>query len=129
MKKQLLLSLLAFIATAGSIMAQGNMQQKSPSERAKETSLKLKTDLTLTIEQAAKVYQAFEDLYTAQQKAMEEMRNSGSMDREKMKETRDKLNAERDTKLKGILTGDQMKKWTNDIEPNMHPQRRALAGN
>jgi Spy/CpxP family protein refolding chaperone len=129
MKKQLFLSLLTIVTAAGSIMAQGNMQQKSPSERAKETSLKLKTDLTLTAEQDAKVYKAFEDLYTAQQKAMEEMRNSGSMDREKMKETRDKLNIERDTKLKGILTEDQMKKWTNDIEPNMRPQRRAPAGN
>ncbi len=128
MKKQLLLSILAIIASISSIMAQGNMQQKSPAERAKETTVKLKTDLTLTSEQDAKVYQAFEELYTAQQKAMVEMRNSGSMDREKMKETRDKLNAERDTKLKDILTLDQMKKWTNDIEPNMRPQRRAQAG-
>lgn len=63
-------------------------------------------------------------MFTAQQTAMEEMRNAGTMDREKMKETRDKLNAERDLKLKAILTEDQMKKWINDIEPSMRPQRR-----
>ena len=129
MKKQLFLSLLAIVTTVGSIMAQGNMQQKAPAERAKETSLKLKTDLTLSTEQEVKVYQVFENLYATQQTAMEEMRNSGAMDREKMKETRDKLNAERDAKLKGILTADQMKKWTNDIEPTMRLQRRAPAGN
>ena len=129
MKKQILINLLAIVAAAGSINAQGNMQQKSPAERAKETSIKLKTDLTLTPEQDAKVYTVFENLYNTQQKAIEEIRNSGSMDREKMKETRDKLNAERDVKLKAILTNEQMKKWTNDIEPTMHPQRRMPAGN
>ena len=124
MKKQILLSILAIIAAAGSIMAQGNMQQKTPAERAKETAVKLKTDLTLTAEQDTKVYEVFENLFTSQQKAMEEMRSSGSMDREKMKETRDKLNVERDTKLKAILTEEQMKKWINDVEPGMRPQRR-----
>ena len=124
MKKQILLSLLAIITVVGSIMAQGNMQQKTPAERAKETAVKLKTDLTLNAVQDTKVYEVFENLYTTQQKAMEEMRNSGSMDREKMKETRDKLNVERDTKLKAILTEEQMKKWINDVEPGMRPQRR-----
>lgn len=124
MKKQILLSLLAIITAVGSIMAQGNMQQKTPAERAKETAVKLKTDLTLNAVQDTKVYEVFENLYTTQQKAMEEMRNSGSMDREKMKETRDKLNVERDTKLKAILTEEQMKKWINDVEPGMRPQRR-----
>ena len=124
MKKQILLSLLAIITAVGSIMAQGNMQQKTPAERAKETAVKLKTDLTLNAVQDTKVYEVFENLYTTQQKAMEEMRNSGSMDREKMKETRDKLNVERDTKLKDILTEEQMKKWINDVEPGMRPQRR-----
>ena len=124
MKKQLLITLFAIVAAVGSLMAQNNMQQKTPNERAKETFSKLKTALALGAEQDAKVYQVFEELYTAQQKAMEEMRNSGSMDREKMKETRDKLNAERDTKLKVILTEEQMKKWVNDLEPTMRPQRR-----
>ena len=129
MKKQLFLSLLAIVTSVGTIMAQDAMQPKKPNERAKETYFKLKTDLSLVGEQDAKVYQVFEDFYTAQQKAMEEMRNSGAMDRDKMKETRDKLNAERDAKLKAILTEEQMKKWITDVEPGMRPQRRAPAGN
>ena len=129
MKKQFFLSLIAVIAATGSIMAQGYPQQKAPAERAKETAAKLKTDLTLTADQDAKVYKLFESMFTAKQTAMEEMRNSGSMDREKMKETRDKLNAERDAKLKGILTEDQMKKWITDVEPGMRPQRRAPGSN
>ena len=34
------------------------------------------------------------------------------------------LIAIRDDKLKAILTEDQMKKWTNEVEPAMRPQRK-----
>lgn len=124
MKKQLFLSLLAIIASASSIFAQENMQLK-PHERAKETFFKLKTDLTLVGEQDGKVYQAFEDFYVAQQKARDEMKASGTMDRVKMKETRDNLTATRNARLKVILTEAQMTKWTNEIEPTMMQQRKA----
>ncbi len=123
MKKQLILILLVFITTAGSILAQGTMEQK-PNARAKETYFKLKTDLTLVGEQDAKVYQVFEDYYTTIQKVRDEMSASGSMDREKMKDNMQRVSGVRDAKLKVILTEEQMKKWVNEVEPAMHPQRK-----
>ena len=59
------------------------------------------------------------------QKSMEEMRASGNMDRDAMRATRQKLAAERDEKLKGVLTVEQLKKWTDEIEPTLRPQRPA----
>ena len=123
MKKQLFLGLLAFISTAGTLMAQDNMQPKKPHERAKETYFKLKTDLALTGEQDAKVYQAFEDYYTTMQKLREEMRASGNTGSERMKDNVEKISTVRDNKLKAALTEEQMKKWVNEIEPGMRPQR------
>jgi protein CpxP len=136
MKKQLFLGAFA-VMVAGGAMAQatgsvqaqtpsspqGMQQQKTPAERTKETLLKLQDALPFTGDQGAKSYPIFFDFYTAQQKAMEDMRASGTMDRDAMKATRDKLAAERDAKLAVIFTPDQMKKWTNEIEPSLRPQR------
>jgi periplasmic protein CpxP/Spy len=123
MKKQLFCSLLAIVTTVGSLMAQG-MDVKAPKERAMETLTKVQTSLTLTSDQAEKAYPIFENFYASQQNAMAEMRASGSMDRTKMKETRDKIAAERDAKLKTLLSQDQMKKWIDEVEPSLRPQRR-----
>ena len=124
MKKQLFLSLLAIVAAAGSLMAQGDMQQKTSSERATEITAKLKTDLLLTAGQEPKVAKAFEDYYTTMQKLREEMRAAGTVDRERMKDNMQRVSTVRDDKLKAILTEDQMKKWTNEVEPEMRPQRK-----
>ena len=124
MKKQLFLSLLAIVAAAGSLMAQGDMQQKTSSERATEITAKLKTDLLLTAGQEPKVAKAFEDYYTTMQKLREEMRAAGTVDRERMKDNMQRVSTVRDDKLKAILTEDQMKKWTNEVEPAMRPQRK-----
>ena len=124
MKKQLFLSLLAIVAAAGSLMAQGDMQQKTSSERATEITAKLKTDLLLTAGQEPKVAKAFEDYYTTMQKLREEMRAAGTVDRERMKDNMQRVSTVRDDKLKAILTEDQMKKWTNEVEPAMRSQRK-----
>ena len=55
---------------------------------------------------------------------MAAMRQSGNMDREAMREKRQQLVTERDSKLKLILTEEQLKKWTEEIEPSMRPQRQ-----
>ena len=72
---------------------------------------------------------AFTNFYTAQQKMMEDMRaGGGTPDRDKMMEGRKKLVDERDDKLKKIFTDDQFKKWKDEIEPSMRPQRPAGGG-
>ncbi len=45
-------------------------------------------------------------------------------DREQMREKTEKMNADRDEKLKKIFNEQQYKKWKEEIEPNMRPQRR-----
>ncbi|MFC4263154.1 hypothetical protein ACFOWM_09710 [Ferruginibacter yonginensis] len=125
MKKQVFLSVLAIIATVSTLFAQtGAPEQKAPNARAKETVLKLQADLGITNEQLASAYKVFEDFYTAQQNAMEELRSNGG-DRAAMKAKRDELVDARDAKLKTILTEAQMKKWKENIEPSMRPQRKS----
>lgn len=124
MKKQLLLSALAVVCCLGSVFAQGGGQQRmSAEERTKATMEKL-APLNLTADQTTKTTAVFTTFYTDQQKAMEEMRSSGNMDREAMKTKRDELTKKRNTELQAILTPDQYKKFTDELEPGMRPQRR-----
>jgi periplasmic protein CpxP/Spy len=131
MKKQFLLSLLAIAITTTTVKAQEaiaaapqNVEQKQPNERTKETLLKLQAELGISNDQSAKAYPVFEAFYTAQQKLREEMRASGSNDREKMKAGREELVTKRDEQLKEIFTEAQMKKWKEEVEPSMRSQRK-----
>ena len=45
-----------------------------------------------------------------------------------MREKMQKLQAERDDKLKKIFTDDQYKKWKDEIEPTTRPQRGGNGG-
>lgn len=124
MKKQIF-GLCALLFFSFAVMAQdGRPQRQTPEERTKTTMEKL-IDLKLTDAVKAKVEVIFNDFYNAQQKSMEEMRASGSMDREAMKAKRQELANERDRKLSLVLTPDQMKKWTDEIEPSLRPQRKS----
>ena len=123
MKKQIF-GLCALLFFSFAVMAQdGRMQRQTPEERTRATMEKL-ADLKLTDDAKVKVEGIFNDFYKAQQKSMEEMRASGSMDREAMKAKRQELANERDGKLKLVLTADQLKKWSDEIEPSLRPQRK-----
>ncbi len=132
MKKQLVLGMFAFFAMAGTAMAQEGaqgasqgqgMQMKAPNERAKETVLKLQSDLSVSNDQGGKLMEIFTNYYTQQQKAFEAMRANGG-DRESMRSTMTKLADERDVQLKALFTADQYTKWKDVVEPSMRPQRR-----
>ena len=132
MKKQLFLSLLAICSIAGTAIAQEGAQlsqqeemEKAPNTLAKEAVIKLQSDLGVTGEQGAKVYAIFEDYYTKQQKAREEMRTAGEKpDWQVMKAKSDQIDAERDEKLQPILTAEQYTKWKDGLELSMRPQRK-----
>ncbi len=123
MKKQVLILVAALFITAGSAMAQGP-QRMTVDERVELVMGKIEATLKPTEAVYASAKTVMVDFYTKQQKAMEEMRASGNMDREKMTELRKKLVEERDAKLKEIFTVEQMAKFTNEIEPSLRPQRR-----
>lgn len=123
MKKQFLLLVAAVCLSITSLMAQGNMQRQTPEERTKATIEKM-APLNLDADTKAKTEVIINEFYTAQQKAMQDMRASGSNDRDAFMAKRKELADTRDAKLKLIFTQDQMKKWSDEIEPSLRPQRQ-----
>jgi len=123
MKKQFILMLFAAIFSLTAANAQGGGgQRQTPEERTKATMEKM-APLNLDADAKNKTEVVMADFNKAQQKAMEEMRASGSMDREAMMAKRKELSETRDARLKTIFTAEQMKKWIDEIEPSLRPQR------
>ena len=124
MKKQIALSIVAMLVTVTSIMAQGHGGPRmTVEERVKAVNEKL-TDFKLAPDKLAKTDSIFTAHYTTMQKEREAMMSSGGTpDRDAMRAKMLKLNIDRDEQLKLIFTDDQFKKWKDDIEPAMRPQR------
>ena len=122
MKKQII-ALVVLLGSFAATNAQGGMQRQTPEERTKATMEKL-VPLNLNADQLAKTTVLFTDVFIKQQKAMEEMRAGGTMDREAMMAKRKEMNDARDVNLKLIFTTEQFKKFKDEIEPAMIPQRR-----
>ncbi len=120
MKKIILFIFTACILIT-SAQAQGG-QRQTPEERAAAAMEKM-APLNLDSAVKAKTNVIITDFFQAQQKAIMEMRASGNMDRETMQAKRKELAGERDAKLKLIFTETQMKKWVEEIEPSLRPQR------
>ena len=131
MKKVILLLAIA-ISGAFAVQAQGGgggFQRRTPEERLKMVKEKL-VDLKLNNEQTTKSDSTFMEYFRAQNKTFEEMRaGGGAPDRDQIREKMQKLGSERDEKLKKIFTEDQFKKWKDEIEPSMRPQRGGGGGN
>lgn len=121
MKKQVFVLFAALFLTLGSALAQG--QRMTVDERVALAMDKIEASLKPSEAVRSGAKTVLVEFYTNQQKAMEEMRASGNMDREKMMELRKKLAEDRDAKLKNIFSAEQMTKWTNEIEPGLRPQR------
>ena len=98
------------------------MQRQTPEERTRVTIEKM-APLNLDADTKAKTEVIITDFFTAQQKAMQEMRESGNSDREAFMAKRKELAEARDAKLKLIFTQEQMKKWIDEIEPGLRSQR------
>jgi protein CpxP len=124
MKKQIVLSILAFFLTIGFVTAQ---DQRGPrftvEERVKAVDEKL-AEFKLDKDKQSKTDSVFTSYYTTMQKEREAMMSGGGTpDREAMRSKMLKLNIDRDEQLKQIFTDDQFKKWKDDIEPALRPQR------
>ena len=52
------------------------------------------------------------------------MRASGSFDREAYQAKRKEWDATRDVQLKAVFTAEQFKKWQEEVEPSLRPQRK-----
>jgi periplasmic protein CpxP/Spy len=131
MKKTILFIAIALVSvvTTRAQGGGGGGQQRTPEERVKQTMERL-ADLKLDKDQTEKTTAVFKEFYEARQKMMEELRaGGGAPDREAMRSKMTKMNDERDEKLKKIFNEDQYKKWKDEIEPSMRPQRQGGGGN
>ncbi len=131
MKKQILLAAVAamFSITALNAQGGGNFQRRTPEERLKPIHEKLDSAFKLDAAKMKQVDEIFLNSFKESDKKMEEMRaGGGQMDRDAMMAARQKMNDERDAKLKEILTADQMKIWKDAIEPSTRPQRGNRGG-
>lgn len=125
MKKQIVLSTLSLVLSVGFVMAQQGQggPRLTVEERVKAVDRKL-ADFKLDKDKQVKTDSIFTAYYTAMQKEGEAMMSGGGTpDREAMRSKMLKLNIDRDEQLKKNFTDDQFKKWKDDIEPAMRPQR------
>lgn len=102
MKKFILIAFIA-VFTLGSSFA----QQRDPAARLKSELEGLTTELGLTKDQVEKVTPIVTEAQKKQSEMFQEMRDSGNMDRDKMREEWTKLQEETDKQLKAVLTLEQ----------------------
>jgi periplasmic protein CpxP/Spy len=122
MKKKIVLFLAVTLSVVFSANAQGG-QRRTAEERVKTAMDKL-ADFKLDKDKSALTDSAFMAYYKAQDKTREEMMAAGGTpDRDAMREKMQKFAAERDEKLKKIFTEAQYKKWKDEIEQTLRPQR------
>ena len=106
-----LVYLLAFLALSISSFAQDKETKKTPEEKAKFSTERLKTSLNLSDEQAAKIY----DLNLQRIKDRKEFKESKDKENSDIKKKR----SEYRNSLKAILTDDQMKEMKK-----MHKEKK-----
>lgn len=121
MKKQILLFAAIVITGTFAANAQGGGQRMSIEERMKTVMEKLNTGLKLSPEQQPLTDSVFTNYYRAMQKLRQGLPQGERPDQEQMQ----KLVAERDEKLKTIFKEDQFKKFKDEVEASLRPQRPA----
>ena len=124
MKKHFIFILVLLIGGAGIASAQGNRPMRSPEEATKRVVDTLTTVFKLDKSHADQVDSVFLNYYKDATKMREAAQASGNFDRDAFM----KLTSDRDEKLKKVLTDDQYKKFKDEIEPAMRPQRRSGGG-
>lgn len=128
MKRKFLLFTAILLAGTITVNAQGDFQRRTVEERVKAVLEKLEP-FKLDAAKKAEVDSIFTKSYKAQDAKMEEMRASGTFDREAMRAEREKATEARNEKLKKIFTEEEFKKWKEEIEPSLRPQRAGGGNN
>ena len=119
MKTKISMLIALFFAIAIGANAQG-MQRRTVEERVKSVMDKLTDSLQLNQDEQQKTSAVFTDYYTSMDKMREDARASGNRpDRSQF----EKMMNDRDDKLKAIFTDDQYKKYKDQVEATLRPQR------
>lgn len=119
MKKQIIFVLIMLFAGTAVVNAQGP-QRRTVEERVKAAMEKVTPALSLDQTQASKTDSVFTDYYKAMDKLREGMQAGTPPDRSVF----EKIGTERDDKLKTIFTEAQFKKFKDEVEATLRPQRR-----
>jgi protein CpxP len=112
-----------FIALLFAITINANsqgMQRLTVEERVKAAMDKMTVPLSLDTAEQSKTAAVFTDFYTAQRKMREDARASGTRPDRSVFE---KMMNDRDDKLKAIFTDEQYKKYKDEVEATLRPQR------
>ncbi len=112
-----------FIAGLAANAQGGGFPRRTVEERVKAVDEKI---AAFNLEKSKKdqVDTIFSQYYRTADAKRQEMMSGGSPDRDKMRTEMQKLSGDRDDKLKNIFTDDQFKKWKDEIEPSLRPQRQ-----
>ena len=122
MRKQFIL-VVAILLAGMTIANAQNGQRRTPEERTKRVVDTLTTVLKLDKTHADQVDSVFLNYYKDADKMREAMQ--GNFDRDAFM----KLTSDRDEKLKKVMSEADFKKFKEEIEPAMRPQRRMGGGN
>lgn len=123
MKKQFVLMAIAAVFSFSAVNAQGGGGQRMTTEERTAAAIEKMAPLNLSADVKSKADAIITAFYKDQQAAMEEMRSSGSFDREAFGVKRKEMAEARDKRLKEIFTEEQFTKWTKEIEPSINPPR------
>lgn len=123
MKKMFFLLLSAFALTV-TVNAQPGFQRRTVEERVKLVHAKLDSAFKPDAEKMTKIDSVFATYYRATDKVREDLMSGGERpDFQAMREKMQPFADERDKELKTLLTEEQYKKWKDEIEPALRPQR------
>ncbi len=122
MKTKLIMIVALFFATTTATNAQQQgFQRRTVEERVQSAMEKISDPLKLNKDQQDKTTAILTDFYKKQDKMREDARASGNRpDRSEMQKMAD----DRDGQLKAVFNEDQFKKFKDEVEPSMRPQRR-----
>jgi len=120
MKLKSLLSLMFLLSSLSFAFSQPPQgQQMSAEERVKGVLEKIKPALSLSEDQEKSTLEVFTEYYKGFEKFREQMRSGNRPDPSAMQGLTD----ERDVKLKKIFSKEQYKKFKNEVEETLRPQR------
>ncbi|MEO8111348.1 MAG: hypothetical protein ABI594_14995 [Ginsengibacter sp.] len=112
---------LMLAATISTKAQQQGYQRKTVEERVQSAMEKISDPLKLDKSEQDKTTAVLTDFYTQQDKMRQDARASGTRPDRSVFE---KMSNDRDEKLKAIFTEDQYKKFKDEVEPSMRPQRQ-----
>jgi periplasmic protein CpxP/Spy len=130
MKKMILFVAVLFAGNLALNAQPGGFQRRTIEERVAIAHHKIDSVFKLDATKLSQVDAEFTTYYKAQDAKRQELMNGGGTpDRETMMAEMKKLSDARDEKLKAIFTEEQFKKWKDEIEPTLRPQRPQGGGN